>query len=151
MPAALRQDLASFVKAYDVRGTVPDQMNAEVAHAFGVAFARFAAEQGKEVFAIPGSIHSPHARGCHALLRQGAKLVESAQDVLEDLRFVLPAVPALPAAAIDRMPFVLYRVAKPFFSVTLERLPPRLMLMTGALTSLAAHSMPARVADQKQP
>lgn len=57
--------------------------------------ARLAAEQGKEVFAIPGSIHSPHARGCHALLRQGAKLVESAQDVLEDLRFVLPA----PAAA----------------------------------------------------
>jgi DNA processing protein len=45
------------------------------------------------VFAIPGSIHSPHARGCHALLRQGAKLVESAQDVLEDLRFVLPAAP----------------------------------------------------------
>jgi DNA processing protein len=46
------------------------------------------------VFAIPGSIHSPHARGCHALLRQGAKLVESAQDVLEDLRLVLPAAPA---------------------------------------------------------
>ena len=55
--------------------------------------ARLAAEQGREVFAIPGSIHSPHARGCHALLRQGAKLVESAQDVLEDLRFVLPAAP----------------------------------------------------------
>lgn len=48
--------------------------------------ARLAVEQGKEVFAIPGSIHSPHARGCHALLRQGAKLVESAQDVLEELR-----------------------------------------------------------------
>ena len=56
--------------------------------------ARFSAEQGKEVFAIPGSIHSPHARGCHALLRQGAKLVESAQDVLEDLRLVLPAAAA---------------------------------------------------------
>jgi DNA processing protein len=56
--------------------------------------ARLASEQGKEVFAIPGSIHSPHARGCHALLRQGAKLVETAQDVLEDLRFVLPAAPA---------------------------------------------------------
>jgi DNA processing protein len=58
--------------------------------------ARMAAEQGKEVFAIPGSIHSPHARGCHVLLRQGAKLVESAQDVLEDLRLVLPAAPAPP-------------------------------------------------------
>lgn len=56
--------------------------------------ARLASEQGKEVFAIPGSIHSPHARGCHALLRQGAKLVESAQDVLEDLRYVLPAAAA---------------------------------------------------------
>jgi DNA processing protein len=53
--------------------------------------ARLASEQGKEVFAIPGSIHSPHARGCHALLRQGAKLVESAQDVLEDLRLTMPA------------------------------------------------------------
>jgi DNA processing protein len=47
--------------------------------------ARLAAEQGKEVFAIPGSIHSPQARGCHALIRQGAKLVESAADVLEDM------------------------------------------------------------------
>ena len=48
--------------------------------------ARQAAEQGKDVFAIPGSIHSPQSRGCHALLKQGAKLVETAQDVLEDLR-----------------------------------------------------------------
>ncbi len=52
--------------------------------------ARLAAEQGKDVFAIPGSIHSPQSRGCHALLKQGAKLVETAQDVLEDLRLPEP-------------------------------------------------------------
>ena len=48
--------------------------------------ARLAAEQGKDVFAIPGSIHAPQSRGCHALIKQGAKLVETAQDVFEELR-----------------------------------------------------------------
>ena len=61
--------------------------------------AKQAAEQGKEVFAIPGSIHSPQSRGCHALLKQGAKLVESAQDVLEEL--LLPQTPQQARAADD--------------------------------------------------
>ena len=52
--------------------------------------AKQALEQGKEVLAIPGSIHSTQAKGCHALIKQGAKLVESAQDVLEELRLPDP-------------------------------------------------------------
>ncbi|KAF1046152.1 MAG: DNA processing protein DprA [Herbaspirillum frisingense] len=47
--------------------------------------ARMAAEQGRDVFAIPGSIHSPLAKGCHQLIRQGAKLVETTQDILDEL------------------------------------------------------------------
>ncbi|WP_428310926.1 DNA-processing protein DprA [Hydrocarboniphaga sp.] len=67
--------------------------------------ARLAAEQGREVFAIPGSIHNPMARGCHQLLRQGARLVETVDDIVEELAGPLGAalseVLAEPAGATE--------------------------------------------------
>ncbi len=75
--------------------------------------ARLAGAQGREVFAIPGSIHNPLARGCHELLRQGAKLVETAADVLSELKIPFTKQdltepggaspnPGLPATVLDK-------------------------------------------------
>ncbi len=63
--------------------------------------ARQAAEAGREVFAVPGSIHSPQARGCHALLRDGAKLVETVEDILEELTAPARQVMAAPLITGD--------------------------------------------------
>ena len=76
--------------------------------------ARLASECGREVFAIPGSIHSPLSKGCHQLIRQGAKLVESVADVLDELGTPLPrrvvethGADALPLSADDERLFAL--------------------------------------------
>jgi DNA processing protein len=66
--------------------------------------ARLATEAGREVFAIPGSIHSPHAKGCHALIKQGAKLVESVEDIVDELPSLGATPQSMVASANDDAP-----------------------------------------------
>lgn len=107
--------------------------------------ARVAAEQGREVFAIPGSIHSPLARGCHALIKQGAKLVESAADILDELawqqRLAAPQLPEAPAdpvlEALDGAPTPLDILAQRT-GLTLDALSAKLLTLEleGRIASL---------------
>jgi len=93
--------------------------------------ARMATDQGRDVFAIPGSIHATQSRGCHALIKQGAKLVESAQDVLEELHINSRRVDATSAA--DSAPDTALVRALGFEPCSLDALQARTGLDTPTL------------------
>lgn len=104
--------------------------------------ARLAAEQGREVFAIPGSIHSPLSKGCHQLIRQGAKLVETAQDIVEELgslaaSYAVPERKEAPAEAPTLSPEHAYLLeCMGFDPVDVDTLVDRSGLTPGAVSSM---------------
>lgn len=83
--------------------------------------ARLAAEQGREVYAIPGSIHHPGARGCHQLIREGASLVENVEDILQALRGWQSLAPVTPDLVLRDHPLLCQLRAAPLSSEELAR------------------------------
>ena len=106
-------------------------------HSGSLITARVAAELGREVMAIPGSIHSPVTHGCHQLIREGARLVESAQDVLEELRMdsVPPPAPVAGAPDSPGRPGATLLQAIGFDPVDLDTLARRTGLEPGLLSA----------------
>jgi len=108
-------------------------------HSGSLITARLALEQGREVFAIPGSIRNPLARGCHALLREGAKLVETVQDILEELT-PLRTVATISAATASESPLDGdYRILLECFSY--DPLPIDALVEQSGLTPAVVSSM----------
>lgn len=95
--------------------------------------ARLATEMGREVLAIPGSIHAPQSRGCHALIRQGAKLVESVDDILEELRWSKASAGADAGCASEAAPDDPLLQAMGHEAIGLEALQDRTGMDTASL------------------
>lgn len=98
--------------------------------------ARLAAEQGREVFAIPGSIHSPMSKGCHQLIKQGAKLVDSIQDILEELGAGAPVTAAVEPAQADESDHHAVLTSMGYDPVTVDTLVERSGLTSEQLCAM---------------